>query len=519
MYYKNIGLTMSRNRSSRQRKPRVAGGLHQQSRQQARNPYQPMQVISEDQLEAIHQASMQVLCDTGVEFQSPKAVAILRARGATIGKDNKRVHFDPNWLMAKVALAPSEFILHGRRPDRHLCIGGNAMAYGMVASTPNVSDLDRGRITGNYEDYCNLIRLGEALNVVELQGGYPVEPCDIDVNIRHLVAGAAAVRLTTKPLNAYALGAKRIEDMLEVTRIARGIDSATLLQQPSLHSVVNANSPLIYDATLLEGAIVMAKHNQPVVYTPFTLAGAMAPITMAGALVQQNAECLAGIAFHQCVSPGSPVVYGSFTSNVDMKSGSPAFGTPEYAQATIASGQLARKYGLPIRASNANASNTTDAQAAYEAQMSLWACMMGNINYVLHALGWQEGGLCTSYEKVILDAEMIQMHKAFMQPMATDVDALAAQAIGEVGPGSHFFASPHTMSRYESAFYTPILSDWRNFENWRDAGSLDATQRANRIWKQILAEYEEPKLDAAIDDELSAFVARRVEEGGAVPGE
>ena len=510
---------MSRSRSSRQRKPRVAGGLHQQPSHQIRNPYTPMQVVSDDQLEAIHLASMKVLRDTGVEFQSPKAVEFLRNEGADIGEEGKRVRFDPDWLMEKVALAPSEFTLHGRREDRHLAIGGNAMAYGMVASTPNVSDLDRGRITGNYEDYCNLIRLGEALNVVELQGGYPVEPCNIDVNIRHLVAGAAAARLSTKPLSAYALGTKRIEDMLELARITRGIDHATLLQEPSLHTVVNANSPLIYDAALLEGAIVMAQHNQPVVYTPFTLAGAMAPITMAGALVQQNAECLAGIAFHQCVNPRSPVVYGSFTSNVDMKSGSPAFGTPEYAQATIAAGQLARKYSLPIRASNPNASNTTDAQAAYEAQMSLWACMMGNINYVLHAVGWQEGGLCTSYEKVILDAEMIQMHKAFMQPMATDVDSLATQAIGEIGPGSHFFASPHTMSRYENAFYTPLLSDWRNFENWRDAGSLDATQRANRIWKQMLADYIEPKLEKSIDEELTAFVAHRTEEGGAVPGQ
>lgn len=509
---------MSRSRSTRQRKPRSASAIHQQASGQARNPYAPMQVISEDQLEAIHQASMQVLRDTGIEFQSPKAIDILRTAGAMIGDDDKRVRFDPDWLMEKIALAPSEFTMHGRREDRHLAIGGNAIAYGMVASTPNVSDLDRGRVTGNFEDYCNLLRLGEALNTVELQGGYPVEPCDVDVNIRHLVAGAAGVRLTTKPLNAYALGAKRIEDMLEITRIARGIDHATLLREPSLHTVVNANSPLIYDAALLEGAIVMAEHNQPVVYTPFTLAGAMAPITMAGALVQQNAEALAGIAFHQCVNPGSPVIYGSFTSNVDIKSGSPAFGTPEYVQATIAAGQLARKYGLPIRASNPNASNATDAQAAYEAQMSLWACMNGHINYVLHALGWQEGGLCTSYEKVILDAEMIQMHKAFMQPMKTDVDSLAAEAIGEVGPGSHFFASPHTMARYEDAFYTPLLSDWRNFENWRDAGAPDATVRANKIWKQMLADYQEPKLDAALDDELTAFVERRIAEGGAVPG-
>nr|MCS5559371.1 trimethylamine methyltransferase family protein [Oceanospirillaceae bacterium] len=226
----------------------------------------------------------------------------------------------------------------------------------------------------------------------------------------------------------------------------------------------------------------------------------------------------AGLAFHQCVNPGAPAMYGSFTSNVDMKSGSPAFGTPEYSQATIASGQLARKYGIPLRASNANASNAPDAQATYESQMSLWGCMMGQVNYVLHGLGWIEGGLCTSYEKIIIDAEMIQMLQAFMQPMDTSTDALGVEAIAQVGPGSHFFASPHTMSRYENAFYSPLLSDWSNFENWRDAGAMNATQRANKIWKRLLQEYEEPKLDADIDAQLTEFVQRRISEGGAAPG-
>ena len=510
---------MSKQRQNRTKRTRSARGATQQKSFQVFNSYPPMEVISQDELHAIHQASLQVLRDTGIEFQSPKAVDILRKSGAMVGDDNRRCRFDPDWMMEKIALAPSQFTLHGRQDHRHLQMGGNAMIYGMVASTPNVSDLDRGRVAGNLEDYCNLIRLGEVLNTVDAQGGYPVEPCDVDVNIRHLVAGAAASRLTTKPLGAYALGAKRIEDMLEITCIARSIDRQTLKQQPSLHTVVNANSPLIYDAALLEGAMVMAENNQPVIYTPFTLAGAMAPITMAGALVQQNAECLAGIAFHQCVNPGSTAVYGSFTSNVDMKSGSPAFGTPEYTQATIVSGQLARFYNLPLRASNPNASNATDAQAAYEAQMSLWACMMGQVNYVFHGLGWQEGGLCTSYEKVILDAEMIQMHKSFMQPMATDADSLASQAIHDVGPGSHFFASPHTMERYESAFYTPMLSDWQNFENWRDNGSLTATQRANKLWKQMLTSYEEPLLEESTDEALTAFVDKRIAEGGAAPGD
>ena len=226
--------------------------------------------------------------------------------------------------------------------------------------------------------------------------------------------------LGDRTLYGYALGAVRIRDSLEIARIARQATEEQLLREPSMTTVVNANSPLQYDGPMLEGVIEMARHNQPVIFTPFTLAGAMAPITVAGALVQQNAEALAGIAFGQCVRPGSPAVYGSFTSNVDMKSGAPAFGTPEYAKATIASGQLARRYHLPYRASNANASNAPDAQAAYEFEMSIWPCVLAHCNIVKHALGWIEGGLCTSYEKIILDAEMLQMMAAFLDPLATD---------------------------------------------------------------------------------------------------
>ena len=509
---------MRRSRANRNKSTRPSGGARQAPSRQMRNPYAPMQLINESQLEDIHQASLKLLCDTGMDFQSPQAVDILRCAGAMVHPDGQRVRFDPDWVMQTIATTPSECVLHGRRTDRHSVMGGNSMAFAMLASTPNVSDLDRGRIAGNYDDFCNLLRLGESLNSVQLQAGFPVEPCDVNVNTRHIIAGAAMARLTTKPVGGYALGRQRMQDVIDIVRISRGIDHATLLQQPSIHTVVNSNSPLIYDGALLEGAIVMAENNQPVIYTPFTLAGAMAPITMAGALVQQNAECLAGLAFHQCVNPGAPAMYGSFTSNVDMKSGSPAFGTPEYSQATIVSGQLARKYGIPLRASNANASNAPDAQATYESQMSLWACMLGQVNYVLHGLGWIEGGLCTSYEKVILDAEMIQMQQAFLQPMDTSTDSLAVGAIADVGPGSHFFASPHTMSRYEDAFYSPLLSNWSNFENWRDAGAMDATHRANKIWKQMLQDYEEPKLETSIDDELTDFVERRSREGGAAPG-
>ncbi|MGE4594338.1 MAG: trimethylamine methyltransferase family protein, partial [Gammaproteobacteria bacterium] len=474
-------------------------------------------IFSEDEIESIHQASLTVLRNTGMDIQSPRAVEILRSAGADVDPDGQRVRFDSDFIMEKISTTPSEFTLHGRHAERHVNVGGRSVVYSIVASTPNVSDLDRGRIPGNFEDYCNLIRLGEHLNTVHAHGGYPVEPCDVDVSIRHLKAVSAMARLSTKPLHGYALGSERMLDAIEIVRISRGIDEATLMREPSLTTVVNANSPLVYDKALLEGAIEMALRNQPVIYTPFTLAGAMAPITIAGALVQQNAEALAGLAFHQCVKPGAPAIYGSFTSNVDMKSGAPAFGTPEYTQATIASGQLARKYNIPLRASNANASNAPDEQATYESQMSLWACLLGQVNWVKHGLGWIEGGLCASYEKLILDAEMIQMMMAFMQPAKINESTLAVKTIAEVGPANHFFGAAQTMENYETAFYSPLLSDWRNFESWQEAGSKTATQRANKIWKQMLKDYEEPKLEHSIEDELSAFVEKRVREGGAAP--
>ena len=484
---------------------------------QKKNPFQPMSIFSVDEIESIHEASLKVLCDTGMDIQSPRAVEILKRGGASVGSDGRRVRFEPGFIMEKIATTPSEFTLHGRNKERHVHVGGQSIINTMVASAPNVSDLDRGRILGNFEDYTNLIKLGEMLNTVHAFGGYPVEPCDLDVSVRHLKAVSAAACLTTKPLFGYAIGSERMLDVIEIVRISRGINKETLLKEPSITTVVNANSPLVYDKALLEGAIEMAEHNQPVIYTPFTLAGAMAPITVAGALVQQNAEALAGLAFHQCVKPGAPAMYGSFTSNVDMKSGSPAFGTPEYTQATIASGQLARKYKIPLRASNANASNAPDEQSVYESQMSLWACLLGQANFILHGHGWIEGGLCASYEKVILDAEMNQMMEAFLQPAIVNKDTLGVEAIAEVGPANHFFAAQQTLDRYETEHYNPMLSDWRNFESWRDAGSETATQRANKIWKQLLEEYKEPKLKSEEEEGLSAFVDKRVAEGGAAP--
>ena len=483
--------------------------------QPLRNPYPPTELVSADQLEAIHDASLTVLEELGINFLLPEARQILKAAGADVDADGPRVRFDRTLLLDAIAKAPSQFTLHARNPAHNLRFGGNQIAISSVSSPPNCSDIERGRRSGNFQDYCDFLRLTQSLNIAHLTVGHPVEPIDIDPAVRHLDSTLAKIELTDKLYSGYSLGRQRILDVIEMTRIARGLSEEQLQQEPSLFTNINANSPRQYDKPMLWGIIEMAQRNQAITITPFTLAGAMAPITLAGALVQQNAEALAGIAFVQLVNPGTPVLYGGFTSNVDMKTGSPAFGTPENAKAVLIGGQLARRYKLPYRSSNVNASNAPDAQAVYESMMSVWSAVMGHANLIHHGLGWLEGGLTASFEKFIIDAEIMQHMAEFLRPVEVTADELALDAIRAVEPGGHYFATPHTLERFETAFYRPILSDWRNFESWSEDGALDATQRAHRVYKKILAEYQPPALEPARREELQAFVARRKQAGGA----
>jgi trimethylamine--corrinoid protein Co-methyltransferase len=308
---------------------------------------------------------------------------------------------------------------------------------------------------------------------------------------------------------ASALGRERIADGIAINAISRGLRLEQMPDHAGLLTIVNTNSPRRVDGPMLQGLMEMARHGQPVVVTPFTLAGAMSPVSLAGALSLQNAEALALIAFIQMVRPGAPAVYGGFTSNVDMRTGAPAFGTPEYAKAVLAGGQLTRRYRIPYRSSNVNSSPAVDAQAAYESAMSLWATVLAHTNLIYHGAGWLEGGLVASYEKMVLDAELLQEMAEILQPLEVSEDTLALDAIREVGPGGHFFGAAHTLARYETAFYRPMLSDWRNFETWREAGAKTAAERANAIWKQLLADYEPPPLDPAIREALDDYVARR----------
>lgn len=480
---------------------------------QPRMRLKPVEIVSADELESIHQASLQVLEEIGMEFLLPEAREMLRKAGALV--DGERVRFGKDIIEAALAAAPSEFQLHARNPDRTIKLGGDRMAFGNVSSPPNCSDADGGRRVGNLHDYRNFLRLSQYFNTVHFLGGYPVEPIDIHASIRHLEALRDMAVLTDKPFHAYSLGKERICDGIEIARIARGIDGAQLEREPSLFSIINTNSPLKLDTPMLQGIIEMSSRNQVICVTPFTLAGAMAPVTVAGAVVLQNAEALAGLAMVQTVRKGAPFIYGGFTSNVDMKSGAPAFGTPEYMKACMLGGQLARRYKLPYRTSNTCAANAVDAQAAYESVFSLWGVTMGGGNMVMHAAGWMEGGLVASFEKFVLDCDLLQMVTEFLKPLDTSQDALGLDAIREVGPGGHFFGAAHTLARYTDAFYAPMISDWRNFQQWAAAGKPEAWQKANALWKQALQDYREPPMDAAIREELDAFVERRKREGGA----
>ena len=341
-----------------------------------------------------------------------------------------------------------------------------------------------------------------------------MEPVDLPAETRHLDCLATIIRLSDKSYSAYSLGETRILDGLEMTRIARGVSEEQFSLEPSLTTVINTSSPLRLDGPMILGVIEMAKRGQCLIVTPFTLSGAMAPATIVGALVQQHAEALATIAFAQIIKPGCPVMYGGFTSNVDMKSGAPAFGTPEYAKAVLAGGQLARRVGVPYRTSGVNAANTVDSQAAYEAMMSLWPAVMAHGNMIKHAAGWLEGGLTASFEKMVVDAELLQMMADFLLPLEVNDDTLGLDAIREVGPGGHFFGTAHTLARFETAFYPPILSDWRNFESWEEAGSPITLDHAKKLVAELLAAYQPPPLDPAISDELDAFIAHRLEAGG-----
>jgi len=493
----------------RHRKKRVANAIKQLPWQDIVNPVAPIEILSADHIETIIDAAYGVLESQGMRFLEPGSRDLMKKAGADVDDDSLMVRFDRELVREKVALAPSTFGLRARNPAHNLTVGGNNIVFSSVGGPAFVSDLDNGRRPGNYAEMCDYLRLVQSLNIIHQEGGGAFEAMDLPPETRHLHLYLAQIRLLDKNCQAYALGHERTVDAVEMICIALGADRDELAEHPALLAIINTNSPMQLDIPMTEAVFELAGTGQVCCITPFTLAGSMSPATLAGTLVQQTAEVLAVATLTQCVRPGAPIMYGSFASNVDMQSGAPALGTPEYTKAAQASGQIARRLGLPFRSSNTTVSNCVDAQAAFESQMSLWGSVMGHANLVNHAAGWLEGGLTASFEKLIIDAEMLQMITEYLKPISVNDDELALDAIAEVGPGGHHFGTSHTLERYESAFYAPILSDRQNFEAWQESGSHDIASRANALWKQMLAEYEQPPLDPAIEEALVEYVEKR----------
>jgi trimethylamine---corrinoid protein Co-methyltransferase len=508
---------MARDRRSggrRGKSDRAGGSIEQLPWQQVHNTYPPYQLLNPDQMDQLHATSMRILSEAGIRVMGDNVLDIFERAGAIVDRDTKTIRIDESLVTEALKTVPTEFTLTARNPAKRITLGGTHMNFGLVAGPPNVHDRINGRRQGNYTDYCNFIKLAHHFNAVNLIGNQVMAPIEMPANNRHLDTYLANLAFSDLSFHCTAIGRGRALDGINMMAITRGQKPEEMRNDPGVITIISVNSPRLFDDAMGDGLIAMAEYGQPVTVTPFTLMGAMTPVTLPAALAQQNAEALFGVVLTQLVQPGTPVMYGSFTSNVDMRSGAPAFGTPENAKANIVGGQLARRYGIPYRTSNANASNAVDLQAAYETMMATWGAVLGGANIVYHAAGWLEGGLTASYEKFIMDVEIIQNMIEFLKPMKFDEDELGFDAINSVPTGGHFFGSDHTMARYETAFYRPMLSDWQNYENWEAAGAKDAVERATEIWQQALRDYEEPVMDPAIRDELDAYVAKRKDEIG-----
>ena len=480
------------------------------------NTDRPTEPLGPEGVQAIHDGAMRILEEIGIEFLNVEALELFKQAGCKVNGTNVKMGRD--WVMEMVRKAPPEFTITPRNPDRELPIGGKHILFGNVSSPPNYYDLELGKkVSGTRRQCADLLRLTQYFNCIHFAGGYPVEPVDIHASVRHLDVIHDKLTLTDKVVHCYSLGPERVEDAMEMVRIAGGLTEAEFQAKPRMYTNINSTSPLKHDIPMIDGCLRLIRRGQAVVVTPFTLAGAMAPVTMAGAVTLSIAEALCAIALFQYVKPGCACVIGTFTSNVDMKSGAPAFGTPEYMRATQMTGQMARFYGLPMRASGVCAANVPDGQAMWETSNSLWSAVQSGTNMVYHAAGWLEGGLIASPEKFIMDCEVIQMIQRYMEPqvVATGIDDIALDAIREVGPSGHYFGIQHTQDRYEKAFYQPMVSDWRNFEAWEIAGASWTAERAHRLFKEIIASFEAPAMDVAVAEELAAFVDRRKAEGGA----
>ena len=468
----------------------------------------PFEVLGEEGLALIENNADVILQEVGLEFRGdPDALRLLREAGADV--DGERVRFPLGMCREIVrASAPAEFVQHARNPANSVRIGGPHTVFAPAYGSPFVRDLDRGRRYGTLEDFRSFVKLAYVSPYLHHSGGTVCEPVDVPVNKRHLDMVYSHMTDSDKPFMGSVTAPERARDTVEMACILFGEEFVR--DNTVVTSLINANSPLVWDATMLGAARAYAEANQATIITPFILAGAMAPVTTAGVAAQTLAEALGGMAFVQLVRPGAPVILGSFASSISMQSGAPTFGTPEPALVLYAMAALARRLGVPFRSGGSLcASKIPDAQAAYESAATLQPTVLGGTNFVLHAAGWLEGGLTMGYEKFVLDADQCGMMGVFVKGVDLSENGQALDAIRENGPGQHFLGTAHTLANFETAFYRSETADNNSYEQWLEDGSLDAAARANKLWKRMLAAYEAPPIDPGTDEALRDFIARR----------
>jgi len=504
------------------RKKRRRGGRDDKraraTRQVSAAPYITRQVptychATQEQLELIEHNADTVLEEIGIEFRDfPRALELFKEAGADI--DGERVRF-PRGMCRKIIKdnAPQSFIQHARNPARNVVIGGDHTVLVPAYGSPFVRDIENGRRYANIEDFQNFVKLAYMSPSLHHSGGTVCEPVDLPVNKRHFDMVYTHMRYSDKPYMGSVTSAERAQDTVEMSKLLFGdefIDPDTGSEKTVCISLINANSPMTFDDTMLGAAEVYAKANQATVVSPFILAGAMSPVTVAGTVTQILAEALAGMAFVQLVRPGAPVVFGTFASSVSMQSGAPTFGTPEPSSVLYVAAELARRLGVPFRSGGGlNASKLPDAQAAYESANTLQTALLAGVNFMLHTAGWLEGGLVMSYEKFILDADQAGMLDVFSQGLDTSENGQAMDALREVGPGQHFLGCTHTQKNFESAFYRSSIADNNSFEQWESEGAQDAAQRASTKVRELLQAYEPPPIDVARDEAVCAYVDKR----------
>ena len=465
------------------------------------------ELLSEEGLSLIETNANKVLAEIGIEFRYPPALKLFKEAGADI--DGERVRF-PEGMCRKIIRqsAPATFVHLARNPDRCAHVGGKDTVFAPVYGPPFVRDLEGGRRYATSQDFVNLVKLCYQLPQLHLSGGTLCEPTDLPVNKRHLDMVYSHIKYSDKPFMGSVTAPERAQDSIELCKILYGAEAVD--KQPALINLINANSPMVFDETMLSAAEVYARNNQATVISPFILAGAMSPVTAVGTLTQLFAEAQAGMAFTQLVRPGAPTVFGAFASSLSMQSGAPTFGTPEPTLVLFGAAALARRLGVPFRSGGSLcASKISDAQAAYESMQTLLPTLLAGVNLVMHSAGWLEGGLVAGYEKLVMDADQVGMMQVLGGGLDLSENGQAMDALREVGPGQHFLGCAHTMANFKTAFYRSAIADNNSFEQWQAEGSLDATARAHQRWKQLLAEYTAPELDPGIDEALQEYIAKR----------